>query len=433
MYTSQIVRNAAARFIIVVLMFNGFGVAQTTLIRGARVFDGEKRLGVQDVLIESGIVRQIAPFVKLPQGAVLINAHGATLLPGLVDSHQHIGDGRYTLAAAALFGISTVIDLFTAGDGNTPREIHQRVKLVKAGESADFLSSGIAVTVKGGHGTEFGKNIPTLDDPAEAQRFISARIAEGSDVIKVIYEDFGGNIPRLPKATMSAAIKAAHEQGKLVVVHAGEGPEAIRDSIDAGADGIAHLFVNGVADASFADLFVSHNAFIIPTLTELVNLCGLPDNAALGRDWRIAPWLPATEAARLKTSVGKPQRHDDCVGAFAVLPLMAKAGATILAGTDAGNPGVAYGASLHEELELLVRCGLSPLQALRSATSAPARIWRMPDRGRIAPGLRADLIMVDGDPTLDITATRTINRIWLAGTLVDRDLLFRKVSSLQPK
>jgi len=75
--------------------------------------------------------------------------------------------------------------------------------------------------------------------------------------------------------------------------------------------------------------------------------------------------------------------------------MLASAGVPILAGTDAGNPGVSYGESLHEELELLVRCGLSPLQALRSATSVPAHIWRMPDRGRIAPGLRADLLLVN--------------------------------------
>jgi hypothetical protein len=186
--------------------------------------------------------------------------------------------------------------------------------------------------------------------------------------------------------------------------------------LEVGADGIAHLFVNGVADSNFAQMFVFHRAFIIPQLAELVNLCGLPDNAALGRDWRIAPWLPENEAARLKTSVGKPKRHYDCVGAFAALPMLANAGVAILAGTDAGNPGVSYGVSLHEELELLVRSGLSPQQALRSATSVPARIWRMPNRGRIAPGLRADLVLVDGDPAVDISTARNINRIWLAGS-----------------
>jgi imidazolonepropionase-like amidohydrolase len=132
-------------------------------------------------------------------------------------------------------------------------------------------------------------------------------------------------------------------------------------------------------------------------------------------------------------SVGKPKRHDDCVGSFASIPLLVDAGAKILAGTDAGNPGVSFGASLHEELELLVRCGLSPTQALTSATSTPARTWRLQDRGRIAPGLRADLLLVYSDPTTDITATRNISHIWLAGVLVNRDKLLQNAKSLERK
>jgi imidazolonepropionase-like amidohydrolase len=262
---------------------------------------------------------------------------------------------------------------------------------------------------------------------------VDARIAEGSDLIKIIYEDFGGTMPRLPKASMEAAIRAAHSRGKLTVVHAGEGPSAIRDALDAGADGVAHLFVNGVADADFGRMFVDHKAFVIPTLTELVNLCALPDNGALSRDRLIKPWLPEAEATRLNQSVGTPKHHYDCAGAFASIPLLVKAGATILAGTDAGNPGVSYGASLHEELELLVRCGLSPTQALIAATSMPARIWRLADRGHIAPGFRADLLLVHGDPTEDITATRNIDRVWLVGVAVDRTKLLQAVKGMQPR
>src|SRR6266700_6876109 len=80
----------------------------------------------------------------------------------------------------------------------------------------------------------------------------------------------------------------------------------------------------------------------------------------------------------------------------------------------------------------LVRCGLSPEQALTAATSAPARVWRLSDRGRIAAGLRADLLLVRGDPTRDITSTREIEQIWLAGALVDRARLLEKIRDLQP-
>jgi imidazolonepropionase-like amidohydrolase len=91
------------------------------------------------------------------------------------------------------------------------------------------------------------------------------------------------------------------------------------------------------------------------------------------------------------------------------------AGVTILAGTDAPNPGTVFGASLHRELELLVRCGMTPTQALAAATAAPASVFNLADRGRIAPGQRADFVLVSGDPLTDITATRAIAQIWRAG------------------
>jgi imidazolonepropionase-like amidohydrolase len=93
----------------------------------------------------------------------------------------------------------------------------------------------------------------------------------------------------------------------------------------------------------------------------------------------------------------------------------------ILAGTDQHNPGTAPGASLHGELEILVEAGLKPVQALKAATSATAKAFRLTDRGRIAPGLRADLLLVEGDPTVDITATRNIVAVWKAGVEFNRD------------
>jgi imidazolonepropionase-like amidohydrolase len=96
------------------------------------------------------------------------------------------------------------------------------------------------------------------------------------------------------------------------------------------------------------------------------------------------------------------------------------AGVTMLAGTDAPNPGTVFGASLHRELELLVRCGMTPAQALSAATTAPASVFNLADRGRIAPGQRADLVLVTGDPLTDVTATRAIEWIWRAGVPCDR-------------
>jgi imidazolonepropionase-like amidohydrolase len=92
----------------------------------------------------------------------------------------------------------------------------------------------------------------------------------------------------------------------------------------------------------------------------------------------------------------------------------------VLAGTDAPAPGLTYGASLHRELEHLVNAGLTPTAALAAATSAIARAFRLSDRGRIRAGLRADLLLVDGDPSKDIRATRNIVAIWKQGVRVQR-------------
>jgi Ca2+-binding RTX toxin-like protein len=97
------------------------------------------------------------------------------------------------------------------------------------------------------------------------------------------------------------------------------------------------------------------------------------------------------------------------------------AGVRILAGTDCGNPGTAHGVSLHRELALLVAAGLTPVEALTAATAQTAATFGLADRGRIASGMRADLVLVDGDPTTDITATRKIAGVWKQGHMIDRN------------
>ena len=99
---------------------------------------------------------------------------------------------------------------------------------------------------------------------------------------------------------------------------------------------------------------------------------------------------------------------------------MKKAHVPILAGTDADNPTTSHGASIHRELELLVHSGLTPQEALAAATSVPASAFHLEDRGVIAPGKRADLLLVKGDPTRDIRATRDIVSVWKLGVENDR-------------
>jgi hypothetical protein len=147
-------------------------------------------------------------------------------------------------------------------------------------------------------------------------------------------------------------------------------------------------------------------------------------------DAHLDAYLNSDEMENLKASfpfrTGATAKMEN---AFEAVRQLKSAGAPILAGTDAPNPGTSHGASMHRELELLVKAGLTPAEALAAATSVPAKQFKLNDRGRIAPGLRADLLLVNGDPTIDILATRNIVTIWKNGVAQERKAESKKSTS----
>src|SRR5262249_26264434 len=142
------------------------------------------------------------------------------------------------------FGVTTELDMFT--DYHMAAAIRKQQAEGKAPTTADLFSAGTLVTAPRGHGTEYGIPIPTISAPEEAEAFVDARLAEGSDYIKTIYDDgktYGMSIPTISKETMAAVARAAHKRGKLAVAHIGS-LQGARDAIDAGADGLAQLFAD---------------------------------------------------------------------------------------------------------------------------------------------------------------------------------------------
>jgi imidazolonepropionase-like amidohydrolase len=397
------------------------------VVRGARVFDGTHMLGIADVLVSGGKIVAVGRDLSVPPGTEVVAGAGRTLLPGLIDSHAHsLGD---TLRDALVFGVTTELDMFA--DARWAAKVRADQAAGGRLDEADLRSAGTLATVPGGHGTEYGFSIPTLTRPDEAQAWVDARIAEGSDYIKIVIEDgkvLGRNFPTLDPATVAALVAAAHRRGKLAVVHITT-LAAARAAIEAGADGLAHLFVDQLPDPGFGRFVAAHHAFVVPTLSVLKDVAGEGAGAALVRDPRLAPYLDPDNAANLERRY--PERPDKTAiyaPAPAAVRQLAAAGARILAGTDAPNPGTAHGASLHGELQLLVEAGLTPTAALAAATSAPAAAFHIEDRGRIAPGLRADLVLVDGDPTADILQTRAIVKVWKLGVAADRDAFRAEVA-----
>lgn len=397
----------------------------TSLIRNVRVFDGERIVERRDVLVSNGVIGQVAaPGLPVPRGATVVDGTGRTLLPGFIDSHVHLSDSAAAdLRQALSLGVTTVLDMWTGGP---------RFDAIKALRSADapnvaaVLTAGIGATAPGGHPSQMGgPPFPTIADSAEADAFVSARIAEGSDYIKIVYDDghtYGIKFATIDKPTMKAVVDAAHARKKLAVVHIGDLAGA-RDAIDVGANGLVHLFVDSMPDAAFARLVSAHKAFVVPTLSVLESVSWGDGGKLIAKDPKLAPYIPAANVQSLEQTfpkrAGSPPR--DLAFALETVRQLRAAGVPILAGTDAPNPGTAHGASMHRELELLVKAGLTPTEALRAATSVPAHTFSLPDRGRIATGLRGDLVLVNGDPTADILATRDIAGVWKRGVAIHRD------------
>ncbi|HEY2170625.1 MAG TPA: amidohydrolase family protein [Candidatus Angelobacter sp.] len=402
------------------LLLSSMALAQKTpvLFQKVRMFDGAKVIAETDVLIEGGKIKDIG--ANLPAGnAHVVDGAGKTLLPGLIDAHVHV-HGADTLEQALVFGVTTELDMMMQPS------MEAQLKATDRDDRAAFFSAGDPATVPGGHGTEYGREIPTLIKASEAEAFVEQRIREGSDYIKVMYTA-GAEIPRMnprptfSRETLAAVIAAAHKNNRLAVVHIGSEMGA-RAAILAGADGLAHLFRGHSSPRDFGELVASHHAFVIPTLSVMYSVCG-PDSAGsrLVKDPHLGPYLSHEAKDRLKETFPSARSNlVSCKAAPQALRQLKEAGALIVAGTDAPNPGTTYGASLHGELEMYVEDGLTPTEALTAATSAPAQAFHISDRGRIAPGLRADLLLVNGRPDEDIKATRNIDAVYKAGVKLDR-------------
>ena len=392
----------------------------TFAVRDVRVFDGEQVLERATVLVRDGKITAVGADAAIPAGVAVVEGAGRTLLPGLIDSHTHAFGNA--LARALVFGVTTELDMFTDHSQAAQWRSEQRSADGAPGR-ADILSAGTLVTAPKGHGTQFGLPIPTIQSAAEAAAFVDARIAEGSDYIKIVYDEgdaYGISLPSISDEVLRAVITAAKARGKLAIVHVGT-RRAAETALAAGASGLVHIFGDEPPPADFAKRAKAANIFVIPTLSVIESVAGVAGGANLATASGLADFLTPDEKAALKASF--PQRANSKVRlphATEATRQLHEAGVMILAGSDAPNTGTIHGATIHRELELLVRAGLSPVGALAAATSSPARAFRLEDRGRIAPGLRADLVLVTGDPTKEITATRNIVEIWKGGARLDR-------------
>ncbi|MFG3417923.1 amidohydrolase family protein [Micromonospora sp. NPDC048063] len=376
-----------------------------TVIRDVRVFDGQHTVERADVFIDGDRIAE-------PDGRpadVQVDGAGRTLLPGLIDAHTHTFDGSLAQALAA--GVTTELDMFCLPD-NLAR---QRRLAADCDDVADLRSAGLLATAPGGHPSQLMTGLdpqamaalgdaagpfPTVAKVADAAPFVAARVAEGADYIKIVVDDgamHGADLPVLAPDVVSALVEAAHAAGLTVIAHAITTRE-VTIALDGGVDGLAHVYADAGSDDPtgwrLAERIAGDGVFVVTTLAyfEAISQGAALDHVAAG------------SAANAVHAAG----------------VLHRAGVTLLAGTDATPFAPQHGTAMHRELALLVKAGLTRTEALAAATSVPARHFGLTDRGRIAPGLRADLLLVDGDPTTDITAVSAAVDVWRRGVRQNR-------------
>lgn len=392
-------------------------------VRGAKVFDGVRDRGVLDVQVRAGRIAAVGPALCPADGDGVVDGAGQTLLPGLIDAHSH--NGGDSLAIQAQFGVTTTLDMAARAEWAAERRAEQRS--VAAGsdalQRADLLSPGPPATVPGGHGTEYGVAVPTIRAPDEVAAWMQERRAEGADYVKVIYEHgevIHHPVPTFDSATLRAVVQGAKAIGLRTVAHVSTVAEAL-EFVRAGGSGLAHVFHDRVATDEEVAVLHDAGAFVVPTLVVYAPDYGLRAGAALlDEPDFLAPLASSWLQNLAKTRRQRPRHADFAARPMAAVRQLHAAGVPILAGSDAPNRGTAYGASLHQEIELLVQAGLPAAAALAAATSAPAQAFGLDDRGQIAVGRRADLLLVRGDALADVRATRRIVGIWKRGVRIAR-------------
>lgn len=400
--------------------------------------DRERIVRGQTVVVRGGKIVQIGPArkMKVPADAVRIDGRGKYLTPGLVDMHVHLRDYPDDEMSALLKlyvanGVTTVLNL-----SGTPRHLELRAKIA-GGElfGPTIYTSGPFISRTTG-------SSPT---PEEVERSVIEQKRAGYDILK-IHGDF-------TREAYHRLFVIARREGMRVIGHAPRnlGVEAmIQERQDAVAHAEEYLYdknsnTRDVAEIeaqipAIARATASVGTWLVPNLTAYKNI-GLQVadiNAVLNRPEmkyiprRIAAgWGPATNPYMRFKGLSMERFWAQ----YGVLEKLTKAfrdaGVRLLAGTDAMNPSVVPGFSLHDELRDLVAAGLTPYEALRAATANAAEFLRAAKEfGTVAVGMRADLILVDGNPLNDVAATSRRIGVMIKGEWFPQSELQKKLDEL---
>jgi imidazolonepropionase-like amidohydrolase len=386
------------------------------LLTGARVYAGPDQRAIEDgaILLRDGKIAAVGPKSAVTPGNTSLHAQcsGGFVTAGFQNSHVHFIGERWSEAATkpaaelsrsmaemlTRFGYTTVVDI--ASDRGNTLALRARVE---RGEIAGpriltvgwalFPPSGIPIYLDS-FPREFTERLPQPPDAEAAARVVRENLEAGADATKLflVTPQARGALARMPAEVARAAVEETHRRGKPVFAHPTD-IDGVRAALAAKVDILAHstLGARTLWPESFLREVVASKVAMIPTL----KLLGYElDKEKVPRD------------------VGEPliALSVDQVKAFSA------AGGEILFGTDVGYMSDFDPA---EEYRLLARAGLSPMQILAALTTTPAARWKeSARRGRIEPGMDADLVVLDADPVSDVAAFAKVRCTFRAGKLI---------------
>ena len=398
--------------------------AQTTAFVGGRIIDGTgKVIDNGTVVVSAGTITAVGPAsTAVPAGATRVDLKGKTLLPGLINAHGHVGNtvglgtdkqNGYSrenltrqLRTYAQYGVTTVFSLGDDSEGSFA------LRDVPAADRARLFVAGPVVT----------------GNTAEEARAMVARVAAMKpDVIKIRVDDNLGTSRKMPEAAWRAVIEEAHARKLPVAVHIYWLADA-KATLLAGADMIAHSVRDTAVDDQFINALKSRDVCYSPTLTREISTF-IYDTAP---PWVDDPFFTKGVDKDIPAQLKDPKRHEQIrnsagwkagqqykVGlevAKKNLKALADKGVRIAFGTDTGPPARFQGFFEHLELEMMVDAGLTPMQAIVSATGDAARCHkRAGEIGTLAPGAAADLLILGANPLDNIRNTRSIEQVWIGG------------------
>ena len=386
---------------------------------GARIIDGTGKPAIEDatLVISGGRIEAVGKGVKVPAGAERIDAKGKTIIPGLICAHGHVSDaGQFGVYLRD--GITTILSL--GGDKEFAlREQSQKAtpgtapRLYVAGVIQDSSAIPGAVVVR---------------TPDEARKSVDELIRNKPDIVKVRVDDMLGARPKMSPEVYQAVIDEAHKNGFRTAAHVVLLDDA-KALVRAGVDYIAHSVRDREVDEEFISLMKKRNVFYSPTLTRELAVFTYAETPSFFTDPFFLKEADPAEIAKMKDPKRQEATRNDqgalwykahMAIAMRNLKTLSDAGIVIAAGTDSGGgPGRFQGYFEHLELEYETKAGLTPMQALVSATSGAAQALNVSKQvGTLEKGKLADFLVLSANPLDDIRNTRTIESVWIGGVRV---------------